>query len=212
MTQVLSTNIKEEVEQLIKKINDGQWNLGKHFVQLGNKLLEIRTKRHWSEWGFESFGKYIETIREQIDKGRTQLYQTISISEKLLPTVSEADLEQMGISKAGELKKVVQAGKQPTPELIEKAKDRKVGVQELRAEVLKETSGEVPKDNETYWDLGGFFVTKEERDEIKKAFHLAEIVDPPISKELPDHIRRKETMFRLCREFTGTYEELESRV
>jgi hypothetical protein len=200
-----AAQLKERVDTLLREIGENEWQLGKKFVQLGNSLLKVRTTRAWENWRFASFGAYIDSIRGEINRGRTQLYSTISVAEKLLPIVGEEKLEQMGITKANELKKSTNDGKTPSEELVNKALDPKVGVQELRAEVFRETK-QPETDRGVYWDLGGFFVTQDERDEIKRAFDVATTV-LNIKPDTPEHIKRKEITIAMCREFLSTYEK-----
>lgn len=200
-----AAQLKERVDKLLKSIGDNEWELGKRFVQLGNALLKVRQTKAWENWGFESFGGYIDSIRSLIDKGRTQLYATISVAEKLLPVVGEAKLEQMGITKAAELKKAVVDGKVPSDDLINKALDPKTGVKELRAGVFKETK-QPENEKGVYHDWGGAYLTPEEKTEFDRAFAVAE-KELELKPDIPNHIRTKEVFLAFAREFLSTYEK-----
>lgn len=195
---------KTKVETLLSTISESEWNLGKGLVQLGNTLFEIRRGKVWKEWGHESFGAYIDTIREKIDKSRSHLYSAISVAEKLLPSVEESVLEEMGIGKASALAKHVKnTGQPPSDELVEKARDPKTTIKELRAELHQEIH---PDDKGVFWDLKGFFVTEDERDVLLRAFKVAETTDPAIPKETSDSMRRKEIFMRFAMEYLSQYE------
>jgi hypothetical protein len=201
----------KEIDELLDEIKSGELCLATNYAKLGNQLLKIRSKKHWIALGFRSFGSYIESIKERIDKGRTQLYMFISVAEKLLPSIAEEDLNRMGISKALELQRIVaQTGMKPPQDLIERALNPVTTREQLRGEVFKHLH--CPEDEQgTYWDLGGFYVTPEERKEINRGFDIAARVDPVVPLDWPEHARKKEIMQRLIREFLSTYEQLVER-
>lgn len=200
--------LEKEISTALDLINSHETDLATHYVQMGIKLESVRARQYWILWGHQSFGRYIDTIKEKVHKGRTQIYATISVAEKLLPHVSESDLEKMGISKALELKKLVsKTGCAPSPEILAKALDPKVDLKELRAEIFKNQNS-IGEDKGVYFDLGGFWVTEEEKKEIEDVFQLAAKTDPVIDKALPEWAQRKEVIQRLCMEFQSTYSEV----
>ncbi len=198
--------VKEKIDALIVQISDGQWTLGRKFVQLGVALLEVRSNKYWETWGHASFGAFIDTVTAKLDRGRAQLYGYIQISERLLPSIGEDQLVEMGISKASELARVVSAGKVIPPALFAKAIDGDVKVSELKAAVGAELNQERPE-NGQWRDVGGFYATKEEWEEIQRGYDIAARVDPVIAGTTPDWARRKEIQQRLTREFLATYEQ-----
>lgn len=205
----------KEVNDLLSTIEKQETSLAMNFAKLGNLLLKIRSKKYWLLWEgpqdilgmgtievapFQSFGAYIASLKDRVDKGRTQLYQLISVAEKLLPTVGEQNLIDMGITKALELKRfVTNTGRNPTKELVAKAIDPDISVDELRAEIFQKTN---PKGvyQGTYYDLGGCYLTSEEKGVVLKAFDLARKVDPIIKQDIPVHIQKKEILLRMCEE------------
>lgn len=199
--------LREEVDRLLSAIHNHELKLATSYVRLGNTLLKVRTKRCWEGWGFVSWGSYIDSLRERIDRARSQLYSYIAVSEILLPQVPEDVLESIGISRALELKRFATlSGKRITPELLATATDPKKGIAELRAAVF-EAMHQKPDDvSKRYFDLCGFFCSSDERKEINRGFEVAAQVDPPISAETPEPARRLEVMLRLCREFVSTWE------
>jgi len=170
-------------------------------------LVEVKTKKYWKDWGYDSFGKFVDHVKEKVNKGRSQIYNTISVAEKLLPYAQESDIEKMGITKANELAKMVKAtGIPPTPELISYAVDPEIEADEFKASIY-ETYKVQKMDNEKgkYRDLGGFFATDEEWAEIQEVFDFVSKIDPPISQETSEWARRKEIIWRLCAEWKSTY-------
>jgi hypothetical protein len=126
--------------------------------------------------------------------------------EKLLPSVNETQLNQMGISKAVELQRVVsQTGAQPTQELIDFALDPNHTRENVKGEVYKHLNIQTPTETGIYFELG-CYVTQEEREEIQRGLDVATKVDPVIPTDWPENNRNKEILLRLIREFLGTYE------
>ena len=198
--------LKEQIDTLVSQISDGQWTLGRKFVQLGVALLEVRSNKYWEQWGHPSFGAFIDTVTVKLDRGRAQLYGYIQISERLLPSIGEDQLVEMGISKASELARVVSAGKVISPALLAKAFDGEVKVAELKAALGAELNQQASPENGQWHDVGGFYATKEEWEEIQRGYDIAARVDPVVASTAPDWVRRKEVQQRLVREFLETYE------
>lgn len=203
-----ATWAKQAVDSLLIQIHSSESILRRDFAQLGTLLLRIRTKKYWQEWGFQSFGAYIDSIETKISKGRTQLYGYISVADKLLPFISGEDLSNIGIAKATLLAQHVgKTGKAPSDSAISLAQNPLITADELKATLF---SSENPESGQLgkYWDWGGSYVTVDERLEIERAFDCAKKVDPIIPNNWPEHIQRKEIMLRLSREFLATYEAL----
>jgi len=207
-----ASKLNKEVIGLLDEIKKQEGGLATNFAKLGVLLTQVRGKKYWLLWGYKSFGEYIESIREQVDKGRTQLYGCISIAEKLLPVVGEESLSQMGISKALELKKAMQlTGKKPSAELVIKAKDADVKVAELKASIANEYHIKDSSEKGNWWDFGGFYLTNDEKQEITDAMNVARKTDPVIYQELPEHMQRKEILLRFAREYLSTYGALAAK-
>jgi len=167
----------------------------------------VRSRKFWIYWGFDTFSKYIESIRDKVDRGRTQVYAIISVAEKLLPSVSEDDLATIGVSKAMELKRIVsQTGKQPSAQMVALAKDPNVTVDSLRLAIF-EAHNVKPEHAGTWRDFGGFYATAEEWKELQRGYDIAAKTDPVISKDLPTWAKFKEVQTRLVREYLATYEQ-----
>ena len=128
----------EDIHETLERISHGHNEFVTGFARLGTMLVEVKTKKYWKDWGYDSFGKFVDHVKEKVNKGRSQIYNTISVAEKLLPYASEADIEKMGISKANELAKIVKiTGKAPTSSLLAFAKDPKVEVEEFKASLYE---------------------------------------------------------------------------
>lgn len=205
-----AARLRSQVVDILRELNSAREKVSQDFMDLGTALHEIRAKQYWRDWSdgenvpFSSFGRYIDSL----PYGRTQLYNAISVVEKLTPYLRDNQLRQMGISKAIELRRLVaNTGKRPSEGLVRKALDPHVDVQQLRAEIFVQTNVKSPSREGTYYDLGGIFVTANERKEFERAFDVAEKTDPVIAKHIPDHVRRKEILWRLCANYLATYEK-----
>lgn len=194
------------VAEILTKIKEEEHSLASNYARLGNVLYHIRQKKYWIMWGHQSWGSYIKSVEEKFNRGRTQLFQWVSIAENLLPMMTEEDLVEIGVSKAIEIKRVViETGRRPSASLITQAKDPEVGVNEIRAAVFQEIHG-APPDKGVYLDLGGFYVSPDERAEILRAIDVAKRTDPVIQHDIPEPTQRKEVFLRFAREYLGTYE------
>jgi len=197
-----------EIETTIEKVVAGHFLFTTGFARLGNLLFEVREKKYWLEWGFESFGEYVKDVEKKIHKSRSQIYLAISTSKNLLPYTDHESIEKMGITKAAELAKVVQiTGQPPTEKMMSLATDPQVEVADFKNEIYEEANIiRNPDEKGKFFDLKGFYCTDEERQEIEAGFELAAKVDPPIPQETSEWQRRKEIIIRLVREFRATYE------
>ena len=197
----------KEINELLDAIKNDEIDLARNFARLGTTLIKIRAKKFWLLWGFSNFSQYIESIRERVGKGRTQLYSCVSVAEKLLPFVTETELSEIGITKSGELARAVRNGSPITKELIAHARDPKTTIESLRAELF-ENKVNPSEPRGIYFDFGGAYLSSDEKAEIMRAFDVACRVDPVIDQALPEHARRKEVFLRWAREFLATYEAL----
>lgn len=207
--------LKEQVEGLLEAIRANESRLATSYARLGSLLLQVRKGCYWEAWGYKSFGQYIDSLRVRIDRGRSQIYAALSAADKLLPLISEQDLETVGISKAHELQRFVQqSGRNPANvvvdetgrTLLDAAKDDAVTVSQLHALVLEalHEKGEVKG---TWFEFGGCYLLADEKKEILDAMSVTRRVEPPIDENAADHVQRKEIMLRWAREFAGTYAE-----
>ena len=198
--------VKASIDSVLDAIYNNETSLASNYINLGLLLTEVKSNKYWMAWDYESFGDYMDSVKEKIKKGRTQLYHILSVTEKLLPLVDEKTLQKIGITKAIELNKCVKAtGKLPET-LLEMATSDKVGVDELKAATFKVINPNGEEYKGTYYDFGGVYLEPEELAEVKHAQELACRIDPIISKDLPDFARRKEILLRLSREFIAEYE------
>jgi len=109
----------------------------------------------------------------------------------------------MGIGKAIELKKLVSQDGTVSKELVAKAINPEVTIDEFKEAAFGKTN---PQNGQgSYYNFGACYLNDSERDEVESAFFVARHMDPPIQNTLPEIVQRKEIMLRICREFYATY-------
>ena len=206
-----ATKVAEELDRHLATIRHHETELGSSYVEVGALLLEVRSHRYWMLWRHKTFDDFLESIGAKWDKGRTQLYGYIGVVEKLLPAIGKPALVRMGISKAQEIKRMYAATGRLPAEIVEKAEKPEVNRQELRVAIGEATNFRPENERGTYRDLGGFYATKEEWDEILQGFGLAARTDPVIDEALSAWERLKQIILRLCQEYASTYAESVAR-
>jgi len=200
-----ASRLKSEIDELLGSITSLERSLLQGWARLSSNLYEVREKKYWLEYGFNSFGKYIVEIGDKVGKGRSQLYMGVRIVEQL-PEVSSEDLTQIGISKAAELCKIRSAGKAVPRELIERAKRSDVTIEEVRAEVFN-TLHATPEERGKFFDLSGFPVTEDERLLLEHAIEVAKRTPPTVRHDIPEYMQKKECFIRFAMEYLSQYED-----
>ena len=181
------------------------FKLEQSWTRLGVLLSEFKQKelwRHYSE--YQTYDDFIHELGERFKRGRTILYGYVGAVEALLPIMTAEKIEQMGISKALELKRAMkQLNGKPLPEAVIASALSGSTAKELRADIGKALNA-APDEKGTWLDLGGMFMTTDERKEFKEAFLMTEGL-LGLSNTVPDHIRRKEVLLTWMREWYGTH-------
>jgi len=180
------------------------FRLEQSWIRLGLMLAEFKGQEHWRPLGYVTFDAFMDELKVKFNRGRTQLWGYLSVAEHLLPTISAADLEKMGIAKALELKRAKKRldGK-PLPQALVDIALGAGTTKELRGEIGKALN-DAPEPAGTWFDMDGFFMDPSERKEFKEIWHVAEGL-LGLKKETPDHIRRKEVILTCMREWYGTH-------
>lgn len=197
----LRQQIYETIDTAVSEVD----RLEQSWVRLGRHLSTFKAREAWRPLGYKTFDDFVGEVKKRARRGRTQIYGYMGAVEKLLPTISATSLEEMGVSKALELKRAVDKldGKPLPAGLLEAALDRDVTGKELRGEIGKALNL-APDDKGTWFDLDGFFITPEERAEFKEAVKATETL-LNLSKSVPDHVRRKAVIMSWMQEWYGTH-------
>jgi len=208
--QAQPSSIFEQIDSLIQKLLSAEFGLDHGYAKLGLLLTEVSEQELWREAGYKSFDTYLELLSDKYHRGRTQLYHYYSSVREMRPYLTEGQMNEMGISKLGVLKKATkELGFPPNNDVIETALDPKKTVSDVRKAVAQNHKLTQEEQTGTWFDLGGFFVTDEEKLVIKSAFEAAWRTDPVIQKTVKEQIRTKEGLFRLCMEYLGSHSEPE---
>lgn len=181
--------------------------LEQSWTRLGIMLSMFKAKECWRQYPdlYKNFDDFMEELKVRFKRGRTQLWGYLSVAENLLPSVGAEKLEQMGISKALELKRALKKleGKPLPQALLDSALDPAKTTKELRGDIGKALNL-TPEPDGTWFDLDGFFMSADERKEFKEAVIVTEGI-LGLKRELPDHIRRKEVILAWMKEYYGTH-------
>jgi len=200
------TTIFEQIDSLINRLLSKEGELDHGYAKLGLLLVEVSEQELWREAGFKSFDTYLSTLIEKYHKGRTQMYCYFTSVREMKPYLTEGQMNDMGISKLSELKKAtLKLGFPPNNEVIEIAVDPKKTVSDVRKAIAQNHQLTVEEQQGTWFDLGGFFVTPEEKLVIREAFEAAWRCDPVIQKSVKNEIRTKEGLIRMAMEFLSTH-------
>jgi hypothetical protein len=213
---------KEEIETLLGQINTHELRLASSYARLGSALRDVKVNSYWEAYGYDRFSSYLEFVWKTIGKKRSQVYAILSVSETLLPHIPESKLEEIGITKSYELKRLVDQGGRidveitdsknqtedcfGTVQLMDYAADPKTTAAMLRvkvSELLHQT--EAPQG---YWyDLGGFYANPDEKKEIEQFWTLGKQVLQITSES--EHEIKKEVFLAAIRESYSTWVEME---
>lgn len=195
--------LRQHIAIQVQRVRQGYEDFSRGFVRLGQLMYRVRSTRCWSLWGYHSFNAYVKDVGLTVDKKRTQIYGTVGIAERLLPNVPEKELENMGITNAMALARVVKiSGKAPSPEVVRQGatmhRDEYQAVLEQEFRVFDD------KDKGKWRNIGGFFSTEEEWKTIQLAFEIAAKMEQ-FGKEVPENQRTKQILISLSEEFIGTH-------
>jgi hypothetical protein len=221
MTEVLATrsqseqpiqgevvSVFDQINVLIQKLLVAESNLEHGYAKLGLLLTQVSEDELWREAGYKSFDTYLKELSETYHRGRTQLYAYFSSVREMKPYLTEEQMNTMGISKLNVLKGATKKlGFPPNADVIGVALDEKSTVSEVRKAIAQTHQLTEEETQGTWYDLGGFFVTPEERLVLREGFEAAWRTDPVVQTTIKESIRIKEGLLRLCMEFLSTHGE-----
>lgn len=206
------TTIFEQIDSLISCLLTKESDLDHGYAKLGLLLVEVSEQELWREAGFKSFDTYLTTVIEKYHKGRTQMYAIFTSVREMRPYLTEGQMNDMGITKLNQLKKATaKLGFPPNNAVMEIALDPKSTVADVRKAVAQNHQFTEEEAKGTWFDLGGFFVSDDERLVIRGAFEASWRVDPVIQKSVKNEIRTKEGLLRMAMEFLATHGETSER-
>lgn len=212
------TDLRQEIDTLLDQINSHEMRLSHGYAKLGGLLREAEVSGKWKEWGFDRFTLYLAYVGDKINRQKSQVYAILSAATDLLPYMSEEKLEEIGITKAHELRRFVKAsGRRPDIEMADTDEDWDVGLiplleyaarpnvtaAQLRLQINKLLHQE--ESPQGYWyDLKGCYFTPEEKKTWETAVELgiryAE-ADPLSS----DHEQLKAALLNMAQECIASW-------
>lgn len=213
---------RAEIDELLGQIVGHELKLAKSYARLGAMIREVKTQQYWVTYGYNRFTEYLEVIREKIGRERSQMYGYLSVAESLLPALTEGQLEDIGYSKAQELRRLAQQGGNihieitdpnnqsedtfGTIKLTDYAADPKVTAKQLRVKINEILH--VHEDVQGLWlDLSGFYATPDERKEIEQFWQWGKTY-LQIKDEQSEHTWKKEVFLAAVRESLGSWAEV----
>ena len=197
-----------DMDALLEQISLHELKLSKSYARLGGLLREVKINQYWISYGYDRFSSYLEFVRTKIGRERSQVYAFLQVAEALLPLLTEGQLEDVGISKAHELRRLVEQGGnlQATVDdvqIMDYASDPKVTAKQLRVKVNELLH--LHEESQGLWlDLGGFYATPDERKEIELFWKLGEQLFTPLD-ERADHLRVHDVFMAAVRECISTW-------
>jgi len=214
----------KEIDELVEQICAHELRLSHSYARLGSLLRDVKINQYWMSLGFERFSSYLEYVREKIGVRRSQTYAILSVAEVLIPHISESKLEEIGITKAHELRRLVQHGGNVHSEIVlivPDEYDRGIDVEKrvqitdyalqsnVTAAQLRVKVNELLHIHENptglWLELPGFYATPDERKEIDVFWTLGrQILE--LSSETSEHEANKQVFLAAVRESVGTWQ------
>jgi hypothetical protein len=211
--------LSEDIDSLLGQIAGHEIKLARSYARLGGLLREVKNQQYWIAYGYDRFSSYLEFVRGRIGRERSQVYAILSVAEALLPLMTEAELEAVGITKAHELRRLVGQGGNVRTEILDPddqtedscgsvqimdyASRPKVTAKQLRVKVNELLH--IHEDRKGLWlDLEGFYATPDERKEIDQFWEVGKTLFGP-KDERSDHIWKKEVFMAAVRECYSTW-------
>lgn len=199
----IATEKLQAVETLVKGLAEAEQKLEHGYAKLAYMLEEVAEKRYWTGT-YESFGAFLDRISGEYSIGKSQLYNYRSAARDLEGSVTQDQMDTMGISKALVLREAKNStGLIPEKALIA-ALEPKTTTDSLK-KLLFESQNPVPLSGK--WRKLDFscYYDDDEAQEIGDAMNAARHGDPVINQKLPDHMQFKEILLRFAREFLGAH-------
>ena len=210
---------QENMDVLLGQIAAHELRLSHSYARLGARLREAEVEQHWVALGYSKFPHYLLAVGKKIGRERSQMYAFLSVATDLLPHLTEEQLEEIGISKAHQLRRLVKQGGRVDAEIpdqnnqtedtfgtvriMDYAADPKVTAKQLRVKVNELLH--VTEDVQGLWlDLGGFYATQDERKEIEQFWELGKKLLAP-KDDQQDHVWKKIVFMDSVREAVSTW-------
>lgn len=207
--------LKARLERIVQSEADGE----KTNAEVGELLWITAEKKYWRQLGeYKNFDEYLKSLASLYRRGRTQLYYYFSTVKALRARgVTNDEINQMGISKAIVLYKAMLSHEalkgfsepQTVPEVIvHTALNPAVTKADLNKAVAEKLELMELEKDASWYDLGGFPATKEEKLVLDSAWEAAMRTDPVIqdNKRTPSAVTRQ-VILRFAMEYLNSHPE-----
>jgi len=181
-------------------------------TKIGIFLNDVQDKKVWKDWGYKSYGDFLESIAPMVEKGRTSLYNYAGVAKQLLPYIPPEELPEVGITKARALATAVKKnnGKRPSDTLLNAAKSPAISVEEMHQLIQDNFGAREEADNGPWRNLHGAYMTDDEWTEFMDCVKRTCTVDPSFSYIVTDWAdatpnQRKEIIWRWIATFLSEY-------
>ena len=194
----------QQVETLVAKLAaaEGQLELG--YASLAYLLSDVSEHRYW-DGTYKSFGEFINHISTAYNIGKSQLYNYLATARDLGDSVTEDQLNDMGISKALALREAKNATGSIPSNILTAALDPKVTVKDMKKLLFDAKILVTPEDG-TWCNMDfSCYYTPEQKATVNDACNAARHEDPPIAATLPEHIQFKEILLRFSMSFLSDH-------
>lgn len=196
------------INRLVDEISASIFEQNRKFIRLASALLEMQVNGYWRNLGFASWNGYLGSLKDRVNKNRTQLYGYVQVAAALLPCMTEAKLEDIGITKGLILAKGMRISKlRPSQHLIDYAANPKNTTEEVEAEMNREFKIHQPTDTAKWFEIG-FYATEDQILELKQAAETAKRTDPVTSHTLSESAQWLDVLLKWAEEYEGTYAAL----
>lgn len=219
-----ASKLAVDMDALLDQISAHEIKLARSYARLGGLLREVKLQQYWIAYGYDRFSSYLEFIRGKIGRERSQVYAILQVAESLLPLLTEGQLEEVGITKAHELRRFVEQGgslqsgfpdpsmefqegdaSRPLIRIMDYASDPKVTSKQLRVKINELLH--IHEDSQGWWyDPGGFYATPDERKEIDQFWSFGRTV-LSLGTETPEHVWKHEVFMAAVRECVSSWAE-----
>lgn len=198
-------DILKEVDILAETLKKAEQLLERGYAEFGSLLVQVSEQNLWRQTEHKTFDAYVRGLGSRHDLGRTQIYKAYGVVRELSPYLTLDQLNEIGISKAQELKTATKrSGVGPSEEVIAVAIQKETKIDDIRKLLFAE-GNPAPENKGIWYPTEGFWVTEEEKSILDSADNAAWRTDPVVQTTLPAWVRKKESRLRQAMNFLADH-------
>lgn len=175
------------------------------YAHLGRLLMEVSEMQYWRV-RYVSFRDYLTVVSQESKRPVAQLQRYFLTVRDLSDVFSLEQLEQIGITKAMQLRKAKDYAIVLPAAVVTAALDSKVTARDLKT-LISMTLKMPEEDEDGEWmDLGfEFYASAEERATIEDAIKAAEHAEPLTKKTISESMQKKDIVLKWAMNFLADY-------